>query len=75
MRLRDTRMYCGFKDKRCPSILRESCWREATFEALAAVSISCAVTDGYFTHLAFPIFGALRWWTLISNLVVTMEIV
>ncbi|XP_030475566.1 TIP41-like protein [Syzygium oleosum] len=36
MRLRDTRMYCGFEDKKCRSILRESCWREATFEALAA---------------------------------------
>ncbi|XP_010028391.2 TIP41-like protein [Eucalyptus grandis] len=36
MRLRDTRMYCGFEDQKCPSILRESCWREATFKALAA---------------------------------------
>ncbi|CBI22506.3 hypothetical protein VitviT2T_003601 [Vitis vinifera] len=36
MRLRDTRMHCIFKDDANPIILRESCWREATFQALSA---------------------------------------
>jgi len=38
MRLRDTRMHCAFSDSANPVILRESCWREATFQALAAVT-------------------------------------
>lgn len=38
MRLRDTRMHCLFKDTVKPVVLRESCWREATFQALSAVS-------------------------------------
>eukprot|EP00258_Populus_trichocarpa_P047958 XP_024463977.1 TIP41-like protein isoform X2 [Populus trichocarpa] len=37
MRLRDTRMHCAFSESANPIVLRESCWREATFEALAAV--------------------------------------
>ncbi|CAN1812977.1 TIP41-like protein [Linum perenne] len=36
MRLRDTRIHCGFSDSCEPVILRESCWRQATFEALSA---------------------------------------
>lgn len=36
MRLRDTRMHCVFSDSGNPVILRESCWREATVQALAA---------------------------------------
>ncbi|XP_050364636.1 TIP41-like protein isoform X2 [Argentina anserina] len=36
MRLRDTRMHCTFENNVNPIILRESCWREATFTALAA---------------------------------------
>lgn len=36
MRLRDTRMLCTFRENTKPVILRESCWREATFEALAS---------------------------------------
>ncbi|KAM6540830.1 hypothetical protein CsatB_005277 [Cannabis sativa] len=36
MRLRDTRMHCVFGDKSNPTILRESCWREATFQSLSA---------------------------------------
>ncbi|XP_004289746.1 PREDICTED: TIP41-like protein-like isoform 2 [Fragaria vesca subsp. vesca] len=36
MRLRDTRMHCAFENNVNPIILRESCWREATFKALAA---------------------------------------
>ncbi|XP_057964097.1 TIP41-like protein [Malania oleifera] len=36
MRLRDTRIHCAFADHSNPVILRESCWREATFEGLAA---------------------------------------
>lgn len=36
MRLRDTRMHCVFGDSVNPTILREICWREATFKALSA---------------------------------------
>ncbi|KAF4364361.1 hypothetical protein F8388_006938 [Cannabis sativa] len=36
MRLRDTRMHCVFGDNSNPTILRESCWREATFQSLSA---------------------------------------
>ncbi|KAM7251681.1 hypothetical protein ACFE04_023564 [Oxalis oulophora] len=36
MRLRDTRMHCIFKDNENPVILRECCWREASFQALSA---------------------------------------
>lgn len=36
MRLRDTRMHCAFNDNASPTILREICWREATFQALSA---------------------------------------
>ncbi|KAH9605490.1 hypothetical protein KSS87_011866 [Heliosperma pusillum] len=35
MRLRDTRMHCVFEEQSFPVILRESCWREGTFNALA----------------------------------------
>ncbi|KAG6421899.1 hypothetical protein SASPL_118458 [Salvia splendens] len=36
MRLRDTRMHCSFKESTEPVILREICWREATFKALSS---------------------------------------
>ncbi|KAL3614260.1 TIP41-like protein [Castilleja foliolosa] len=36
MRLRDTRMHCAFAEGTEPVILRESCWREATFKALSS---------------------------------------
>lgn len=36
MRLRDTRLHCIFRDTADPVILRESCWREATFQHLSA---------------------------------------
>ncbi|CAK9181147.1 unnamed protein product [Ilex paraguariensis] len=36
MRLRETRMHCVFRDSAKPIILRESCWREATFQALSS---------------------------------------
>ncbi|XP_010277155.1 PREDICTED: TIP41-like protein [Nelumbo nucifera] len=36
VRLRDTRMYCTFGSGATPSILRECCWREATFQDLSA---------------------------------------
>lgn len=38
MRLRDTRMHCIFGESNKPVVLRECCWREATFQALASVS-------------------------------------
>ncbi|XP_009775280.1 TIP41-like protein [Nicotiana sylvestris] len=36
MRLRDTRLHCLFGDHMKSVILRESCWREATFQALSS---------------------------------------
>lgn len=36
MRLRDTRVFCTFNENTKPVILREICWRETTFKALAA---------------------------------------
>nr|ARV78472.1 tonoplast intrinsic protein 41 [Triadica sebifera] len=36
MRLRDTRVHCIFGDSGNPVILRESCWREATFQSTSA---------------------------------------
>lgn len=36
MRLRDTRMHCLFEHTGKLVVLRESCWREATFQALSA---------------------------------------
>ncbi|KAK3149269.1 hypothetical protein QOZ80_3AG0215140 [Eleusine coracana subsp. coracana] len=38
MRLRDTRIYCSFGngDEAKPVVLRECCWREATFASLSA---------------------------------------
>lgn len=40
MRLRDTRMFCAFvnEDDATPTVLRENCWREATFQSLSLVS-------------------------------------
>lgn len=35
MRLRDTRMHCVFGESKESTVLRESCWREETFQALA----------------------------------------
>ncbi|PSS26127.1 TIP41-like protein [Actinidia chinensis var. chinensis] len=40
MRLRDTRMYCVFATSTPPIILREICWREATFQDLSAKGYS-----------------------------------
>ncbi|XP_073309355.1 TIP41-like protein [Primulina huaijiensis] len=36
MRLRDTRMHCIFRESNEPIVLRESCWREATFHAMSS---------------------------------------
>ncbi|XP_055806804.1 TIP41-like protein isoform X4 [Solanum dulcamara] len=36
MRLRDTRLHCLFGERNKSCILRESCWRETTFQALAS---------------------------------------
>ncbi|CAM8917387.1 unnamed protein product [Rhodiola kirilowii] len=36
MRLRDTRMHCIFGDSTNPTVLRDCCWREATFKSLSA---------------------------------------
>ncbi|KAK7280297.1 hypothetical protein RJT34_25359 [Clitoria ternatea] len=37
IRLRETRMHCVFGGSATPIILRESCWRESTFQALSAM--------------------------------------
>ncbi|CAA7404229.1 unnamed protein product [Spirodela intermedia] len=41
MRLRDTRMFCAFvnEDDATPTVLRENCWREATFQGLSLKGI------------------------------------
>ncbi|KAJ8533640.1 hypothetical protein K7X08_006964 [Anisodus acutangulus] len=36
MRLRDTRLHCFFGEHNKSVILRESCWRETTFQALSS---------------------------------------
>ncbi|KAK7343500.1 hypothetical protein VNO77_12285 [Canavalia gladiata] len=36
IRLRETRMHCVFGGSANPIVLRESCWRESTFQALSA---------------------------------------
>ncbi|BAT93916.1 hypothetical protein VIGAN_08046900 [Vigna angularis var. angularis] len=36
IRLRETRMHCVFGGHTSPIVLRESCWRESTFQALSA---------------------------------------
>ncbi|CAA0807443.1 TIP41-like family protein [Striga hermonthica] len=36
MRLRETRMHCTFGDNKETIVLRESCWREATFKGLSS---------------------------------------
>ncbi|XP_059445637.1 TIP41-like protein [Corylus avellana] len=58
MRLRDTRMHCIFGVNANPVILRESCWREATFEALSAKgypSDSAAYSDPSIISERLPI--------------------
>jgi len=58
MRLRDTRMHCIFGVNANPVILRESCWREATFEALSAKgypSDSAAYSDPSIISQRLPI--------------------
>ncbi|CAI9286900.1 unnamed protein product [Lactuca saligna] len=39
MRLRDTRVFCTFNQNSKPLIIREICWRETSFKALASKSI------------------------------------
>ncbi|AEE86352.1 TIP41-like protein [Arabidopsis suecica] len=36
MRLRETRMHYRFGEDEAPTVLRENCWREATFQSLSA---------------------------------------
>ncbi|XP_010547972.1 PREDICTED: TIP41-like protein [Tarenaya hassleriana] len=36
MRLRDTRMHCVFDKGETPTVVRESCWRESTFQSQSA---------------------------------------
>ncbi|KAK9286363.1 hypothetical protein L1049_014757 [Liquidambar formosana] len=58
MRLRDTRMHCVFGDGLNPIILRESCWREATFQALAAKGLpsdSAAYSDPSIISQRLPV--------------------
>ncbi|XP_062089823.1 TIP41-like protein [Humulus lupulus] len=58
MRIRDTRMHCVFGDNSNPTILRESCWREATFQSLSAKgypSDSAAYSDPSIISQRLPI--------------------
>ncbi|KAF7126716.1 hypothetical protein RHSIM_Rhsim11G0157800 [Rhododendron simsii] len=58
MRLRDTRMHCVFGKSTNPVILRESCWREATIQALSAKgypSDSAAYNDPSIISQRLPI--------------------
>ncbi|XP_028121568.1 TIP41-like protein isoform X2 [Camellia sinensis] len=58
MRLRATRMRCVFANSATPIILRESCWREATFKALSAKgypSDSAAYNDPSIISQRLPI--------------------
>ncbi|KAA8536250.1 hypothetical protein F0562_028728 [Nyssa sinensis] len=58
MRLRDTRMHCVFGVNTSPIILRESCWREAKFQALSAKgypSDSAAYNDPSIISQRLPI--------------------
>lgn len=45
MRLRETRMHYVFGKDETPTVLRENCWREATFQSLSAVSFRTFRTD------------------------------
>lgn len=57
MRLRDTRMYCAF-GSRHPVVLRESCWRESTFQELSSKgypSDSAAYSDPTIISQRLPI--------------------
>lgn len=58
IRLRETRMHCVFGVSQNPVVLRESCWRESTFQALSAVSLC------YASHAMF------HMWILNVNLIV-----
>lgn len=51
IRLRDTRMHCVFGGSTNPVILRESCWRESTFQALSAVSLLHASLAMFFKYI------------------------
>ena len=42
-------MHCVFGGSTNPIILRESCWRESTFQALSAVSLCYASRAMFFT--------------------------
>ncbi|KAJ7967532.1 TIP41-like family protein [Quillaja saponaria] len=58
MRLRDTRMHCIFGDSADPIVLRESCWRESTFQDLSAKgypSDSAAYNDPAIISQRLPI--------------------
>lgn len=51
MRLRETRMHCSFRENTEPVILREICWREATFKTLAAVSVILHLASSHSSSL------------------------
>lgn len=66
MRLRDTRLHCLFGDHMKSVILRESCWREATFQALSSVSeilslSALSVTTGASLNCSIAIIGCLAY--------------
>nr|UVK35481.1 TIP41-like family protein [Gleditsia microphylla] len=58
IRLRDTRMHCIFGGTANPIVLRETCWRESTFQALSAKGHpfdSAAYSDPSSTSQRLPI--------------------
>ncbi|KAM7459255.1 hypothetical protein LguiA_036763 [Lonicera macranthoides] len=58
MRLRDTRMHCVFGKNMKPIIIRETCWREATFQSLSSKgypSDSAAYSDPSVISQRLPI--------------------
>ncbi|XP_054787022.1 TIP41-like protein [Prosopis cineraria] len=58
IRLRDTRMHCIFGGAENPVILRETCWRESTFEALSVKGQtidSAAYSDPSIICLKLPV--------------------
>ncbi|KAF6176248.1 hypothetical protein GIB67_023539 [Kingdonia uniflora] len=58
MRLRDTRVHCAFEKDENPVVLRDSCWREATFQSLAAKGLpsdSAAYSDPNLISKRLPV--------------------
>ncbi|RZB43692.1 TIP41-like protein isoform B [Glycine soja] len=64
IRLRETRMHCVFGGSTNPIILRESCWRESTFQALSAVAVRgvLMVEVGSLEFALVIVEDMVVWW-------------